>query len=355
MTGETILVTTWFGSFLARDGRVMRAIPFPSDPAALAERLDRRREGHVLAEEEELLRSGSGTIATRDGRLAARGIRPSAVEEPEIDPTAYGFAPAQLRELLLERARVDLGRDWDPTVHVQEAVRAITDLDGILNRIGERLGTWAEHDRPPEEGEETAAHRRLARRLAEGDSGPDYGVPGADPALAEGRRRLAELYLAAERTHAELEAALARTMPDRTPNLSALLGPLLAARLISQAGSLDRLARLPASTLQVLGAERAFFEHLRGRAPPPRHGLIFLHPTLHSAPRAQRGKLARALAGKAAIAARLDRAGRPLDPRLALDFERRTGVVRALPRRPGGKRPRSPRSRLPLDRAADDR
>jgi nucleolar protein 56 len=143
-----------------------------------------------------------------------------------------------------------------------------------------------------------------------------------------------------------MESALTEAMPERAPNLTALLGPLLAARLISQAGSLQRLSELPASTIQVLGAERAFFEHLRGRAPPPRHGLLFLHPKLHSAPRLERGRLARALAGKVAIAARLDRAGRPLDPRLLAAFEGRATELdeRRARRRSSRERPRRPTS-----------
>ncbi|MCI4348150.1 MAG: hypothetical protein L3J97_05995, partial [Thermoplasmata archaeon] len=106
---------------------------------------------------------------------------------------------------------------------------------------------------------------------------------------------------------------------------------------------------------QVLGAERAFFEHLRGRAPPPRHGLLFLHPDIQSASRRARGKLARALAGKVAIAARLDREGRPLRPDLVNSFKHRTEEVRSLgPRRgPGARRGRS--SGPPLHRAARDR
>jgi len=119
---------------------------------------------------------------------------------------------------------------------------------------------------------------------------------------------------------------------------------------VAQAGGLDRLARLPASTVQVLGAERAFFEHLRGRAPPPRHGLLFLHPQIQSAPKSVRGKLARALAGKVAIAARRDREGSPVLPELKTAFERREAELRA---RRGKRRPAGG-SALPLDGAPRD-
>ena len=67
-----------------------------------------------------------------------------------------------------------------------------------------------------------------------------------------------------------------------------------------------RLARLPAGTVQVLGAEKAFFSHLRSGTAPPKHGHIFMHPWISRSPRWVRGKIARMLAAKISIAARVD-------------------------------------------------
>lgn len=357
MTKERPLtvVTTWYGAFLFEGTALLRSAPFPHDVEALRERIRLRRDGRLAPEEVELLGTATGSgLASRDRRLASHGVKFERGAEPPLEPRDFGFDPGELRSLLLEEAAHDLTTSWDPTVHVQEAIRALGELDELLNGLGERLTTWTEHDRPVEYDESTG-HRTLAREIAEGTDRPGHAVPGADPALARARRELAGLYLAADRAHDEIERALQEVMPDRAPNLTALLGPLLAARMISQAGNLDRLARLPASTIQVLGAERAFFEHLRGRAPPPRHGLLFLHPKLHSAPRVQRGRLARALAGKVAIAARLDRAGRPLDPELAREFELRAQAI-TRPRPGGGKRrARGPKLVQPLHRTAQDR
>jgi len=90
------------------------------------------------------------------------------------------------------------------------------------------------------------------------------------------------------------------------PNLRAVVGGSIGARLISLAGGLKELSRLPASTLQVLGAEKALFRALRSRARPPKHGVIYQYPEVRGAPKWQRGKIARALAGKLSIAARVD-------------------------------------------------
>ena len=319
------VVTTWYGTFLLDGDEVVRTIEAPSDPAALAERAHLRRDGSLTPEEEDFLRDAdSRDWRTRDRRLAGHGLRydseaplalPGAIREPGRE--ALGAA-------LLADAERALVASWDPSVHVQEAVRAGADLDRVRNLIGERLGSWVSHDFPELD---PGDHARAARTASEGASRSELGP--ADPALLEARRRLGELYRAVTDARRSLQEAVAASSPLRTPNLSSLLGPELSARLVAQAGGLDRLARLPSSTVQVLGAERAFFEHLRGRAPPPRHGLLFLHPAIQSAPRAERGKLARALAGKVAIAARLDHAGAAVDPSLAAAFEGRRRELRA--------------------------
>ena len=103
-----------------------------------------------------------------------------------------------------------------------------------------------------------------------------------------------------------IEDYIDQTMDEVAPNIKGLVGSLIGARLIALAGGLDELAKLPASTIQVLGAEKALFRALRTGAKPPKHGVIFQCPEVHRAPRWQRGKIARALAGKLAIAARVD-------------------------------------------------
>jgi len=342
------IVSTWHGTYLVEGDAVLHAAPAPEDPGALADRARRRQEGSTTPEDEQVLAlRGPETWTTSDRRLVGSGILydPSAPQGPRraVDPGLH-------RAALLRRAEMALEAAWDPSVHVEEAVRALRDIDRAANLLGERITSWASRDAPELEGLD---HLNAARTLLQrGDPSTSF-APG-DPSVAAARRRLAELVVALAEARSTVEAALRATVPGRAPNLNRLLGPELAARLVAQAGGLDRLAHLPASTVQVLGAERAFFEHLRGRAPPPRHGLLFLHPAIQSAPRAQRGKLARALAAKAAIAARLDRAGGEVNPTLAEAFERRREAIRSSG---PGKRSRAGRRGLrpPLDRAARDR
>ncbi|MFB6213448.1 MAG: hypothetical protein ABEJ07_02725 [Candidatus Nanohaloarchaea archaeon] len=107
----------------------------------------------------------------------------------------------------------------------------------------------------------------------------------------------------------ELEDYIAEMCEEEMPNVSELLGPVLAAKLVSLAGDLEDLAKSPASTIQMLGAESALFRHLSGEGSAPKHGVLFEHRFVRTLPEDERGKMARFLANKAAIAARLDSYG----------------------------------------------
>lgn len=346
------IVTTWFGTFVLDDGRVAAAYPAPSDRAALVDRARRRREGRLTPEEERALADHLARgLRARDRRLVASGASPGHLVPPDLDPREYGVDPGLLRDVLLDASEEAVRAGWDPSVHIEEAVRALSDLDAVKNLVGERLASWGARDAPPSAAGPDSPSATATRLLGPSPAG-SAAAPSAPPAaLAAARRTLAELFRSVEASQRALEESLTERLPEAAPNLTALLGPLLAARMLAQAGGLERMARLPASTIQVLGAERAFFEHLRGRAPPPRHGLLFLHPDIQGAPRARRGKLARALAGKVAIAARLDQDGRPVRPELAAQFRRRADEVRAM----GPGRRKTGRSAPPLHRAADHR
>ena len=90
------------------------------------------------------------------------------------------------------------------------------------------------------------------------------------------------------------------------PNMSTVVGPLLAARLISLAGGLGEIAKKPSSTIQVLGAEQALFRSIKTGAKPPKHGIIYQWDDIHGSPWWVRGKISRLLAGKLSIASRVD-------------------------------------------------
>jgi nucleolar protein 56 len=142
-----------------------------------------------------------------------------------------------------------------------------------------------------------------------------------------------------------MEEYVDKTMEELAPNIRAVAGALLGARMIAIAGSLQNLAMRPASTIQVLGAEKALFRSLKTGARPPKHGLIFQHTLLHDAKRWQRGKIARVIAGKLAIAARADVFGEGhfIGDQLKADINKRVEEIREKYKEPPP--PKEPKSR----------
>jgi nucleolar protein 58 len=106
---------------------------------------------------------------------------------------------------------------------------------------------------------------------------------------------------------------LKNRMSAIAPNLTVLVGELVGARLISHAGSLLNLAKQPASTIQILGAEKALFRALKSKHDTPKYGLIYHASLVGQAGPKIKGKIARTLATKTAIAVRCDALGEGAD------------------------------------------
>ncbi|GMH36642.1 hypothetical protein BSKO_04515 [Bryopsis sp. KO-2023] len=104
----------------------------------------------------------------------------------------------------------------------------------------------------------------------------------------------------------KLMSYLQDKMHGIAPNLSALIGEVVGARLISQAGSLTNLAKSPASTIQILGAEKALFRALKTKGNTPKYGLIFHSSFIGKAATKNKGRISRYVAGKCAMASRID-------------------------------------------------
>lgn len=144
--------------------------------------------------------------------------------------------------------------------------------------------------------------------------------------LQDCAREVFTLYKLREQVAEHIDGLMAQV----APNLRAVVGGSIGARLISLAGGLKELARQPSSTLQVLGAEKALFRSLKGRGKPPKHGVIYQYPEVRGAPWKQRGKISRALAGKLSIAARVDAmSGKFVGDKLVADLKARIADIKA--------------------------
>lgn len=199
-----------------------------------------------------------------------------------------------------------------------QAVRALDDLNEMNNDTSERLRPWyAVHF--PELEEAISSNEKLAEIVAQEakrDNLEGYedmaetstGIEIDDTDAKMMRLFATQLHNAYE-LREELEKYVELLAREVAPNLATLLGGLLAARIVSLAGSLEQLAKMPASTIQVLGAEKAMFRHMKGEGKAPKHGVLFMHPFVQNVSGENQGEMARVLANKSAIAARIDRYG----------------------------------------------
>lgn len=138
------------------------------------------------------------------------------------------------------------------------------------------------------------------------------------------KNRIEELYNLRKNIEREIEDELEKI----APNLNDLLGSVITARLLEKTNSLERLAMLPSSVIQVLGAERSLFRAKsrtkKGKpARMPKHGVIFQHKYIRNLPKEKRGKMSRFMAAKIAIAAKLDYFKGELHPETVESAEKR--------------------------------
>ena len=216
-----------------------------------------------------------------------------------------------------------------PDLHIIEAINMLDETDKIANLLSSRLREWYGLHFPELDNliDTISGYSKIVIAGRRDDltrqTYLDAGFPEekADMlSLLQGKSRggqisnenlaivqsLARQILQLFELRNTLEKHIETQMLAIAPNISGILGTSVGARILARAGSLKRLSSMPASTIQVLGAEKALFRSLKTGAQPPKHGLLFQHTLVHAAPRWQRGKIARAIAAKAALAARVD-------------------------------------------------
>ncbi len=388
---ESVMGVFGFGE----DNELVEKVFFPKDPLETAERLRKMEEGKVIEEISSLvdkLRAKGYTHFVFENQEMARSAR----EKLNIEVTAEASSEAgkllreNLEKFAVELEFVEKPEQLRVRVHtvsielakmkvkktierrdllVAQAVQTVDDLDKSLNLFMNRLREWfglhyPELDRILDKHE---TYARLVVNLGTrenftAENLEDEGLPKAkseaiakvavasmgadlgDEDLAQIQamcRNVLELYSVRQ----SLENYVDSVMEEVAPNTRTIGGSLLGARLVALAGGLMNLAKLPASTIQVLGAEKALFRSLKTKARPPKHGIIFQHPLIHDGKRWQRGKIARALAGKLAIAARVDAfRGKYAGDELKADLDKRVSEIQERYEKPPPPPPPTKRS-----------
>lgn len=260
------------------------------------------------------------------------------LEETEVKSMALGLAHTLSRfKLKFSPDKVD--------VMIMQAVGLLDDLDKELNNFAMRLREWYGWHFP-EMGKivtENLAYAKVVKHmgLKTAAKETDFSKVGVPDEIAAEVRAAAETSMGTEITgedltnihtladrvvelteyRASLSEYLKLRMSAIAPNLTYMVGELVGARLISQAGSLMSLAKHPSSTVQILGAEKALFRALKTKKQTPKYGLIY-HASLvgQSAP-ALKGKISRVLAAKLSLCCRVDALGDQVEPSLGKEFK----------------------------------
>ncbi|MBI4154347.1 hypothetical protein HY501_03345, partial [Candidatus Woesearchaeota archaeon] len=204
---------------------------------------------------------------------------------------------------------------------VIQAANALNDITKTSNLFQERLYEWFSLHYPEIDAKNLVENIiNYGRR----DNFPGFrGSSGVD--IAEKDEEVLVEFAASIQSMLEqkerLEKYVKDAMKEIAPNVSSIVDPLLAAKLIALAGSLEKLARMPASTIQLLGSEKALFRHLHKKGKPPKHGILFTSSIIKNAGPDKKGKAARILASKLMMAARIDFYSGRIEERLRKDLE----------------------------------
>ena len=261
--------------------------------------------GDIEASVTAIQEGSASTVADWPARAVESGF---AADESEYYERLHETTVAASRQAVAERE----GADDQQLIH---SIRTLDDCQRLANELTERVAEWA-GSRDPEATVDSEYIEELA------------GRDPTDP-IDERLVSLAGRIVGLRREVQEIRTLVEGTARSVAPNLTAMAGPELTARLIALAGGLEELAKKPAGTIQVLGAEDALFAHLRGGAPSPKHGVIFTHEYVRGTAPAHRGSAARALSGKLAIAARIDHYSGEYRPEIEAELDERIERIRA--------------------------
>ena len=267
------LITKWFGTFLIDKKEIKEYILFQKNSKNIAEKLKDVKDKKILPEEKKIIKNQE--VIVNEKRLSKIGeYKPKHpfFKNIEINPIDYGFTTELLHSSsILTTNKSIMEQLSSEDLQVIQMINALDDMIQISNLLSERLDAWSEI-----------------------------------PTFSKKSKPILNTHKIVKNEMKELENNIEEEMKKLAPNISDLVGPLIGARLIAFANGMKKLAFMPASTIQILGAERAFFRFKKEGGKPPKHGIIFQHPLINKSPHKYRGKIARILATKIAIASRAD-------------------------------------------------
>jgi nucleolar protein 56 len=329
---KAFLVTTIIGCFGVDESKnIVVFKPFPKDPKKIAEKI-------VLAEKEmiEEEKQVFDELKSRGFEEIIFNFKKPNVKA-ELGNYAEEFVKNNLRKLAVEKKFVKDEAEFNKllvSINVEltkekikktfqrdkliiQANNALEELDKIINILVERLREFYSFHFP-ELDKEISNHEKFAkivekfgsrdrieepklRELARASLGVDFTAEDIKVS-----QDLASEILNLFKLREKIKSYLEKNLAEIAPNFTELATPQIAAKLMARAGSLEKLAKMASSSLQLIGAEKALFRYLKGKGKGPRFGILAIHPLVQKAPEELKGKVARILAAKLSMAAKMD-------------------------------------------------
>ena len=267
------LITEWFGTFLCDKEGIKDKILFPKDKKEIAKRLIKIDNKSLLTEEKKIIKGFK--VKVNEKRLDIIGdYEPDDLffKEFIINPLDFNYSLDLLHESMIIFVESKVSKKLSSEdLHLIQMVNFLDELIQTANLFSERIENWSL-------------------------------IPNSKNKVKSVENVLSSI----KKEIKKLENQIDLLMEKIAPNISSVVGSLIGARLISFAGGLEKIAMLPASTIQILGAEKALFRFKKEGGKPPKHGVIFQHNLINKSPRKIRGKIARILSTKISIASRAD-------------------------------------------------
>jgi nucleolar protein 56 len=329
---RAFIVTTPIGVFaLDESNKIISFKPFPKDPSKIAEKLA-TSEIKIIEEEKQIM-----SELLKENYEVIFSVKKEGVEKFESSNKAEVFVKENLRSLATEKGVVKNQAEFNELLTkvgveftrekikktisrdalIVQGVRAVEEVEKTLNVFIERLREWYSFHFP-EMSKAIKSHEKFVNLIAKFGSREKIEDPEIS-LLAEKSMGIslsnediktlqffAQKIVELQKLHDELTRYVEKITREIAPNFAELATPMLAAKFISKAGGLERVAKMASSTIQLLGSEKSLFRYLHGKGKPPKHGLIFNHPLIQKAPAKFHGKIARILASKLSMAAKID-------------------------------------------------
>lgn len=330
---RAFIVTTFVGCFgVTEKNKIISFVPFPKDPEEIAEKL-RLSESEIIEEEKKV----QSELWNKNYREFVYPVRKHGVKHAEPGNKVETFVKENLRKIAIEESFVKDQIEFNQLftkinleltkVRIKKAIgrdKLIIQVNGTIEELDKTINIFIERLRElyglhfPEMDRAIKDHEKFVKivnRYGSKDRIEDIELKhlaeksiGMDLKEEDVRsiQMIAEEILELYKLRDSLTKYLDKLVKDIAPNFTELAGAALAAKFIAKAGGIDKLAKAASSTVQLLGSEKALFRYLHGHGKSPKYGILFSHSLIQNSPQEHRGKIARTLAAKLSIAAKMD-------------------------------------------------